>query len=86
MNSVKNYWLGIDIGAVMLSEYSPRVTLEEIRQIDSLKQELINDKLIFSGLIYDNEGNIRCEEGEAISDDTLLENINWLVKGVEVLE
>ena len=31
-------------------------------------------------------GQIRCEEGEEISDDTLLEDINWLVKGVEILE
>ena len=86
LNSVNNYWLGIDRGAVMLSEYSPRVTSEMITELDSLKQELINDKLIFSGKIYDNTGQIRCEDGEAISDDTLLEDINWLVKGVEVLE
>ena len=51
-----------------------------------LKQELINGNLIFAGKIYDNTGKIRCEAGEAISDDTLLEDINWLVKGVEILE
>ena len=57
-----------------------------ITQIDSLKKELIYNNLIFADEIYDNQGKIRCEKGEAISDDTLLENINWLVKGVEVLE
>jgi len=86
LNSVKNHWLGIDRGAVMLTEYSPAVTPKMISQIDSLKQELMNGKLIFAGKIYDNTGKVRCEEGEAISDDTLLENIDWLVKGVEVLE
>ena len=86
INSVKNHWLGIERGAVMLSEYSPAVSPRIISKIDSLKQELMNGKLIFSGRIYDNKGNIRCENGEAIGDDTLLENINWLVRGVEVLE
>ena len=86
LNSVKNNWLEIERGAVTLSDYSPSVTKEMITQIDSLKQELIYNNLIFAGEIYDNQGKIRCEKDEAISDDTLLENINWLVKGVEVLE
>ena len=86
LNSVKNHWMGIKRGAVMLSDYSPAVTKEMIAQIDSLKLELTNGNLIFWGEIYDNEGNIRCEAGEAISDDTLLEDMNWLVRGVEVLE
>ena len=86
INSVKNHWVGIERGAVMLSEYSPAVSEEMISKLDSLKQELINGKLIFSGDIYDNTGTLRCEVGEAISDDTLLEDMNWLVKGVEILE
>lgn len=86
INSVKNHWLGIERGAVMLSEFSPAVTEEMITRLNSLKQELVNGNLIFAGEIYDNTGKIRCAAGEAISDDTLLEDINWLVKGVEVLE
>ncbi|MBQ6298744.1 MAG: BMP family ABC transporter substrate-binding protein [Selenomonadaceae bacterium] len=86
INTVKNHWLGIDRGAIMLSEFSPAVSQKMIIKIDSLKQELINGYLIFEGEIYDNTGKIRCAAGEAISDDTLLEDINWLVKGVEVLE
>ena len=86
MNYVKNHWIGIERGAVMLSDFSPAVTPKMIAKVDSLKQELVNGKLIFSGKIYDNAGNLRCEEDEAISDDTLLENVNWLVRGVEVLE
>ncbi len=86
INSVKNHWLGIERGAVMLSEFSPAVTEKMITRLESLKQELVNGNLIFAGEIYDNTGKIRCAAGEAISDDTLLEDINWLVKGVEVLE
>ena len=86
INSIKNHWIGIKRGAVMLSEISPAVDKKIISQIDLLKQELMNGKLVFSGEIYDNKGVIRCKKDEAISDDTLLENINWLVRGVEVLE
>lgn len=86
LNSLKNHWLGIERNAVMLSDYSPRVTKEMIRQLDGIRQELIYNNLIFAGELYDNQGNIHCKKGEAISDDTLLEDMNWLVKGVEVLE
>lgn len=86
INSVKNHWIGIEQDAVLLSNFSPAISQEVISRLDSIKQELLNGRLIFSGKIYDNAGNIRCDDGEVISDDTLLENINWLVKGVEILE
>ena len=86
INSVKNHWLGIDRGAVTLSDYSPAVDEDTVARLDSLKQDLINGNMIFAGKISDNAGNVRCETGEAISDDTLLEDVGWLVKGVEVIE
>ncbi len=86
INSMKNHWLGMERGAVFLSKYSPSVTPEMILKLDSIKQELTNDNLIFAGEIYDNTGVLRCGADETISDDTLLEDINWLVRGVEILE
>lgn len=86
INSMRNHWLGIERGAVMLSNYSSAVTPEMVKKIEALHQEITENNLIFSDKIYDNQGNVRCEDGEAISDDKLLEDINWLVKGVEVLE
>ena len=38
------------------------------------------------GVIYDNEGNLRCSENEIISDEMLLENFDWYVEGVEFYE
>ena len=70
----------------MLSDYSSNVPENMRLKLNLLKQEIINGNLIFSGEIYDNAGQIRCKKGEAISDDKLLEDVNWLVKGVEVLE
>ncbi|MBE8950597.1 MAG: BMP family ABC transporter substrate-binding protein [Quinella sp. 3Q1] len=86
LNSVKNYWMGIDQKAIMLSDYSSNVPENMRLKLNLLKQEIINGNMIFSGEIYDNAGQIRCKKGEAISDDKLLEDVNWLVKGVEVLE
>lgn len=90
LNAVKTHWLGVEnsanSGIVTLSTYSTAVTPQMAAQISVLEQELINNRLIFSGEIYDNQGNIRCREGEAISDVKLLADMNWLVEGVEVLE
>lgn len=86
INSVKNHWLGIDRGAVALSDFSSAVDADMVAKLDSLKQELINGNLIFFGELRDNRGEIRCTADEAVSDDKLFEDINWLVKGVEVLE
>lgn len=86
LNIMKNHWLGIDRGAVGLSEYSSAVTPEMISKIDSIKQELIADRQIFVGPLYNIDGELFCEEGDALSDDMLFESMNQLVKGVEILE
>ena len=66
-----------------LSNYSNLVTPEMRSRLNSLHKELAYDKLIFSDEIYDNQGKLRCEKDNVISDDMLLEDINWLVRGVE---
>ena len=86
LNSIKNHWVGVQEHVIMLSNYSPLVTPDMAKKLDFMRQELLNGKLIFANEIYDNQNNLRCARGEAISDDELLENINWLVKGVEILE
>ncbi len=86
LSSLKNHWVGVQEGTIVLSDYSAAVTPEMQEKIESLKQELVNGKFIFQGPLYDNKGNLQCAEGDVISDRTLLERINWLVKGVEILE
>ena len=86
LNYFYNNWLDINTGAVILTNYSDLVTPEMKMKIEVLRQQMINGKNIFSGLIYDNEGNIRCAADETISDYALLKRTNWLVKGVQILE
>ena len=85
LNAAPKYWVGIDQGVVGLSPFSPKVTPEMALRLDSMLQELVNNRLIFSGVLKDTGGFLRCEAGEAISDAALLDRMNWLVEGVEVL-
>lgn len=80
------HWMGIEKDAVFLSPYSDRVTEPMRKQVELARQEILDGFLVFSGEIYDNQGNLRCKRGDSLSDDILLEYVNWLAKGVEVLK
>ena len=85
-NIRQNYWIGIETGAVGLSPYSPKVTEEMKAEIQKAIKEMFDGKDVFAGRIYDNEGNLRCDENEIISDEMLLEQFDWYVEGVEFHE
>ncbi len=70
----------------MLSDFSPTVTADMKTKLYALENELRYNEKIFSEEIYDNQDGLRCGKGEAICDDELLKNIDWLIRGVEVLE
>lgn len=86
LNAVKNHWIGIDRNTVSIAELSPEVTTNMRTTLEALQHELVLDKLIFTGPLYDNQGVLRCGEGAAISDDSLQENIDWLLQGVTILD
>lgn len=85
-NAAENYWIGLEKDAVGLSEYSGIVTEEQKTTIEAVKAEILAGKEIFSGVIYDTEGNLRCGENEIISDEKLLEHFDWYVEGVRFYE
>lgn len=84
-NSVKRHWFGINTDVVALAD---SLTLEEeiCTYIETVKDELYAGKDVFSGVIYDNTGRLRCDEGESISDEVLLEKMDWYVDGVVIYE
>ena len=55
-------------------------------EIETAITEMLAGKDVFTGEIYDNQGNLRCENGEIIRDEILLEQFDWFVKGVEIYE
>lgn len=85
-NSIQRHWFAIDTGVVGLAEYSSLVDESIKEQVDNAKQKLYAGEDVFSGLIYDNMGELRCGYGELVSDEILLEELDWFVDGVEIYE
>jgi len=79
-------WLGLDSGAVGLTAYSPLVSQEAIDEVERAQKEILSGMDVFTNEIYDNQGRLRCGAGEAMSDDYLLRQIDWLVEGVHIYE
>lgn len=85
--SIRDNWVGIEQGVITLEDYSDSVTPRMRSVINSARNELLYSRnLIFSDEIYDNQGNLRCGKNQVIDDKGLLRSIDWLVKGVEVVE
>jgi len=79
-------WLGLESGVSQLAEFSPLVSQETRDEVEKATQEILAGRDVFTNVIHDNKGKLRCGEGEAISDDTLLYGMDWLVEGVRVYE
>ena len=86
LSSIRNHWVGVPQRIISLSDYSKRVDTNAKRLLVAIYNDLTYGKHVFEGEIYDNQGNLRCTKNAVISDMELLRNINWLIKGVEVLE
>lgn len=85
-NSKDNFWIGMDKEVVGLSDYSEEITRDIIEEVKKATDEILAGKDVFSGVIYDNLGKLRCDEGEIIRDEILLEQFDWFVEGVEFYE
>lgn len=79
------FFLGLDNGVVALSPFSKAVPEDTKAKLKLLEEEIKSGLLIFSGEIYDVEGNLRCGAKESISDESLFTDMKWIVRGVEVL-
>ena len=85
--AIKDNWVGAQQGAINLVNYSNAVTPEMQSILNAIHDELTYDNnFIFYNEIYDNQGILRCGKNQVLSDKELLENINWLVRGVEVVD
>ena len=85
-NFSKSYWLGFEEETVALYPLSPRVSEKTASLVSAEIQRIMNDRSVFSGVIYDNHGVLRCDKGERISDYELFTGMNWFIEGVEIYE
>lgn len=85
-NSVQSHWFAIGSGVVGLSEMSSSVDADTLKAVENAENRLKGLNDVFSGVIYDNEGGLRCNEGESLSDETLLTGMDWFVDGVVIYD
>ncbi len=83
-NTDDRHWFAIDSGVVGLSEMSAQVDEEILKTVEEARNRLCGIYDVFSGTIYDNNGELRCGEGETLSDEILLKHMDWFVEGVEI--
>lgn len=77
------YWVGMDENAVKLGEFSSAVPEDTKAEVARATDEILAGQDVFSGVIYDTEGKLRCEENQVIRDEVLLRQFDWYVEGVE---
>ena len=85
-SDIKIYWVGMEENAVRLSDLSPLVSEETKAEINKATNEILSGQDVFSGVIYDNKGVLRCKENQSIRDEVILEQFDWYVEGVSFYE
>ena len=83
---VNTYWFGLDKNAIGLTELSSAVSEETRAEVEAAKESILMGVPVFSGKIYDTNGTLRCDDGENISDEILMREMDWYVKGVDFYE
>ncbi len=81
--NIKIYWVGMEENAVKLTDFSALVSEDIKTKVNKAKNRILAGQDVFSGVIYDNKGNLRCKENQTISDEVLLEGFDWYAEGVE---
>ncbi len=75
---------GIREGAVGIAPYGAAVPAGAVAEAEAVKAGYAAGGYdIFSGPIYDQDGNLRVPEGEAMRTDQLA-GIDWFVRGIEI--
>ncbi len=85
-NFSEDYWLGLSEGAVSIYPLSDQVTEKTKARVAAEEKRICSWRDVFSGVIYDNNGQLRCERDERISDKELFEHMDWYVEGVNIYE
>ncbi len=85
-NDNKYYWYGSYFNAVELTELSDEVPEYVDNLIEQANKRFMGVEDVFMNEIYRNDGTLACHDGERISDNALLRNMDWFVEGVEIYE
>jgi len=80
-----NFWWGIESGGIDV--YMNQIVPSETRKlVNMMRRLIISDQFKpFSGPIKDSQGEIRVEEGEILSAESIIE-MDWYVSNVKILD
>lgn len=83
----KHYWEGVESGILGLAPFTKHVVEGAQAAVDAEMARLKSGMFdVFYGPIEDNKGEVRVLAGESMTDEDMLNNFNWYVKGVVVDE
>jgi basic membrane protein A len=85
-NMSGTYWLDISSGGVKLYPLSNLVGKDTRMLLEREQERIVKKRDVFSGVIYDNKGKLRCAEDENISDHELFTGMEWYAEGVEIYD
>lgn len=81
----KNYWEGVENGLVELAPLTDHVVEGAAKQVEEARKRMEEGTYdVFYGPIYDQNGVLRVEAGENMSDEALLNEFDWYVEGVVI--
>ncbi len=83
--SDSNFRYGIEEEYVGLGFVSYMVPSYVMDMVDIEKRLIVSGKDVFSNMIRDNKGNVICRSGEMIPDDALIYDMDWYVRGVDII-
>lgn len=79
----RSYWLGAESGVIALSPMTASVPSHVQALVEEERKRISEGEFdVFYGPVYDNEGNIRIEAGESMTDEDMLNHFDWYVRGV----
>lgn len=78
-----SYWGGLKDGVIGLAPYGARVTEDAKQEVEKIKAKIISgDWDVFYGSIRGQDGSVKVQEGQKLTDEELL-SMDWFVYGVE---
>jgi basic membrane protein A and related proteins len=77
------YLGGIAEGMSDIAPFGKNVPEDVQTKVEEIKAAIVAKEFdIFAGEIYDNKGELKVEDGKALTDEEIL-SLNWLVKGIK---
>ncbi len=81
----EHYWEGVESGIVALAPLTDNVKPGIQSKVNEALNKMLSGEFdVFYGPIVDTQGNVRIDSGESMTDDNMLNDFKWYVKGLVI--